>query len=57
MSEVETPLFWSEISGKPQPLLVRVIAVLVMTLFYYLMWMLVRLACRSFISPVSETKA
>ncbi|MGB9073961.1 MAG: hypothetical protein WCC22_15090 [Terriglobales bacterium] len=36
----------SRFFGEPAPILVRAIAVLVMTLFYYLMWMLVRGAYR-----------
>ncbi|MBZ5664120.1 MAG: hypothetical protein LAO30_05900 [Acidobacteriia bacterium] len=36
----------SRFLGQPVPIAARAIAVLVMTLFYYLMWMLVRAACR-----------
>jgi len=36
----------SRLFPEPVPILVRAIAVLVMTLFYYLLWMLVRAACR-----------
>ena len=36
----------SRFLGEPVSMLVRAIAVLVGTLFYYLMWMLVRGACR-----------
>ena len=36
----------SRFLGEPVSMLVRAIAVLLMTFFYYLMWMLVRGACR-----------
>ncbi|MBZ5655723.1 MAG: hypothetical protein LAO56_10650 [Acidobacteriia bacterium] len=41
----------SRFFGQPVSILVRAIAVLVMTLFYYLMWMLVRRACRWLAGP------
>jgi len=46
----------SRFYGEPVPLPVRLIAVLVITSLYYLMWMLVRVACRSLTSSASEKK-
>lgn len=46
----------SRLFGEPVPILLRAIAVLVVTLFYYLLWMLVRVACRSLVSAAPEKK-
>jgi hypothetical protein len=46
----------SRFAGTAVPATWRVVAVLVITSLYYLMWMLVRLACRTLDSTASEKK-
>ena len=46
----------SRLFGQAVSLTLRGAAVLVMVLFYYLLWMLVRVACRSLAGPTSSSR-